>query len=126
MDVVEMMQDSATELPVFERRFEETLIYVQVNYGLCTPQEVEVGTFCNVPTSEGNLAMRAIFATPTFTAGIVSKSSIAQLHELITATPESFDRPWRSCTTTPDGIRLKEYKQDFVFVHTHVMNRTMP
>ena len=124
---VHMMMESPsiTSVSSFEGRYEGPLIYVQINRGLCTSEQVEAGTFCNFSTSNGELAMRVIFATPAFTVGIVTESTTAELCRLIEVHPEAFARRWKLCTVLGSGLAIEEYEWAVTFPNRHVMDKTM-
>lgn len=104
--------DYPSDKPVegFTQQFRDWLIYVQVNVGYSSEDEVKRKVLYNFPTESTDRPIRPFYATPYFTAGALNESSVRDMQYWLSCVGE-FPGRWRRMCVVGDKVEFDTFSR---------------
>ena len=90
--------------------FKDWLIYVQLNAGYSSPDEVERKVLYNFPTASTDRPIRPFYATPYFTAGALNESSVRDMQYWLSCVGK-FSGRWRRMCAVGDQLEFDTFSR---------------
>jgi hypothetical protein len=97
----------------FSRQFKDWLIYVQVNAGYSSRDEIERNVLYNFPVPSTDRPIRPFFATPYFTAGVLNESSVLDMKHWLSCVGD-FSGRWRRMCPVDKNLEFDTFARGYV------------